>query len=122
MKLYHRKYFDSLPKNFFSFFFLQKIFFSNVPNEHGRSFETFHTSLFVHFLVMSTSSFSRYYGDRPVSEQDFTFISIIFVIFCYIVIAFPSKPKGFNAQFFHGGDVIVTSAGTMGKDSYNNDF
>ena len=29
---------------FFQIFF--KFFFSNVPNEHGRSFETFHTSLF----------------------------------------------------------------------------
>ena len=35
MKLYHRKYFDSLP------------FFSNVPNEHGCSFETLHTSLVI---------------------------------------------------------------------------
>ena len=31
---------------FFNIFFFKKLFFSNIPNEHGRSFETFHTSLF----------------------------------------------------------------------------
>ena len=51
MRLCHRKYFDSLPQIFFHFFskfFFFNFFFSNVPNEHGRSFLTFHTSLFLH--------------------------------------------------------------------------
>ena len=57
MKLYHRRYFDSLPLNFFFIFF--SIFFSNVPNEHGRSFETFHTSLFFFQSFFFQSFFIR---------------------------------------------------------------
>ena len=81
MKLYHKKYIDSL---YLRIFF--QFFFSNVPNEHGRSFETFRTSLFLYyhtFTLENGCKVGQYFKNRLIFKLiSFKPFNHFFIIFC----------------------------------------